>query len=122
MKKPLKIVYDKNKSFEVEKGYTVDNFLSSEDEMGYSIVRTHLDGRHPFMKNIRSNRTYFLLNGSGIFYFDDDKIEINSNEMLTIPKNTKYSFVGKFDCLLIDCPAFNKEDDIIYNKEEYENN
>ena len=35
--------------------------------------------------------------------------------------DTKYSFAGKFDCLL-DCPAFNKEDDIIYNEEEYENN
>lgn len=116
MNKPTKFIYDKEKSIEVEKNYVVDNYLSECDNVGYSMVRTHLDGSHPFMKNIKSNRTYYLLNGYAKFYFEDNIIELNEGEMLTIPLNTKYAFKGKFDALLVDCPAFNPENDIIYDE------
>ena len=36
--------------------------------------------------------------------------------MLTIPSNTKYAFKGRFDALLVDHPAFNPENDIIYDE------
>ncbi len=117
MVKPLKIVFDKSKSIEVEKGYVVDNYLSKQHNMGYSIVRTHLDGKHPFMKNISSNRTYYLLNGYATFIFEKEEVTIKKSEMLTIPKDTKYAFKGKFDAILIDCPAFDPNDDVIYDEE-----
>ena len=117
MNKPTKISFDNSKRVEVEKGYTVDNFLSKEEDIGYSMVRTHLDGKHPFMKNINSNRTYYLLGGSAKFVFEEETIDIQSGEMLSIPKNTKYAFEGKFDAILVDCPAFNQEDDTIYSEE-----
>ena len=72
-----KVIYDKNKSIEVEKGYIVDNYISKDDDIGYSVVRTHLDGRHPFMKNTNSNRTYYLINGEASFYINDQYILIN---------------------------------------------
>lgn len=117
MTKPMKFVFDKSKSFEVEKGYVIDNFLSKENNIGYSIVRSHLNGKHPFMKNVNSNRTYYLIDGNATFVFENEKIEIQSGEMLTIPKNTKYAFKGKFNAILVDCPAFDPKDDIIYNEE-----
>lgn len=117
MVKPLKITYDKNKSVEVERGYIVDNYLAKESNMGYSIVRTHLDGKHPFMKNIKSNRTYYLIEGNATFVFENESIIMESGDMLVIPKNTKYAFKGKFTALLIDCPAFDANDDIIYDEE-----
>lgn len=116
MSKPLKIVFDSSKSVEVESGYIVDNFLSKKENMGYSIVRTHLDGKHPFMKNVNSNRTYYLLDGNATFVFLDEVVEIQKGEMLVIPKNTKYAFKGKFDAILIDCPAFDAKDDIIFDE------
>lgn len=112
--KAIKIIYNETKSVEVEKGYVVDNYLSKEDKMGYSIVRTHLNGKHPLMKNINSNRTYYLMNGNATFCVENEEIELNEGEMLVIPKNTKYSFEGNFDAILVDCPAFNPDDDIIY--------
>ena len=36
---------------------------------------------------------------------------------LRIPKNTKYAFKGQFDSLLVDCPAFDSADDIIYEEQ-----
>lgn len=112
-----KVIYDKNKSIEVEKGYIVDNYISKDDDIGYSVVRTHLDGRHPFMKNTNSNRTYYLINGEASFYINDQIINVSSGEMMIIPKNTKYAFKGKFDAILIDCPAFDVKYDVIYEEE-----
>ena len=112
-----KVLYDKNKSIEVEKGYIVDNYISKDDDIGYSVVRTHLDGRHPFMKNTNSNRTYYLINGEASFYINDQIINVSSGEMMIIPKNTKYAFKGKFDAILIDCPAFDVKYDVIYEEE-----
>ena len=117
MKKPFKIAFDEEKSIEVEKGYIVDNYLSKADDMGYSIVRTHLHGKHPFMKNINSNRTYYLLSGNATFFFLEHVVAIQKGEMLVIPKNTKYAFKGNFDAILVDSPAFDAKDDIIFDEE-----
>lgn len=114
MIKPTKIVYDENKSIKVEEGYIVDNYIQKEHGLNYSVVRTHLDGNHPYMKNVKSDRTYYLINGQANFYFEDDSIILKAGEMLVIPKNTKYAFKGKFDAILIDSPAFDPQDDIIY--------
>ena len=81
MIKPLKIKFDKTKSVEVEKGYVVDNYLSKEEGVGYSIVRTHLDGKHPFMKNVNSNRTYYLITGEATFVFEEKEIFLQMGEM-----------------------------------------
>ncbi len=115
--KAKKIIFDKNKSVEVEKNYVVDNYISKDDNIGYSVVRTHLDGKHPYMKNTNSNRTYYLINGEAKFYVDNDIFEISTGEMMIIPKNTKYAFKGKFDAILIDCPAFDVKYDVIYDEE-----
>lgn len=116
MLKPTKFSYDKSNSIEVEKGYVVDNYISEKESVGYSIVRTHLDGNHPYMKNIKSNRTYYLITGDASFYFENEIINIFAGEMITIPKDTKYAFIGKFDAILVDCPAFNPADDVIYDE------
>lgn len=114
---PFKISYNEKNSVEVEKGYVVDNYISEKDGIGYSVVRTHLDGQHPYMKNVSSNRTYYIINGNAEFYFENDKTQkILEGEMIVIPKNTKYAFKGKFDAILVDCPAFNPKDDIIYSE------
>lgn len=111
---PIKFSFDKTKSVEVEKGYIVNNYISKEVNIGYSMVVTHLNGEHPFMKNKKSNRTYYLIDGHATFNFTDKEIKLEKGEMLTIPKDTKYSFKGIFDAVLVDCPAFNPEDDVIY--------
>jgi len=116
MPKAFKICYDPSKSIEVEKDYIVDNYISKEDNIGYSMVRTHLDGSHPFMKNTSSNRTYYLIHGIATFYIENEKINLEEGEMLVIPKNTKYAFKGKFDAILVDSPAFDVKNDIIYDE------
>lgn len=105
----------KGLSVEVEKGYIVDNYFDESVDIGYSVVQTHLNGKHPVMLNKSSNRTYFLIDGHATFLIDGITVALKKNEMIVIKKNTKYSFEGEFDAILIDCPKFNPQDDVIFN-------
>ena len=108
------IPFNKDKSVEVEKNYIIDNYLDKSHNMGYSMVRTHLDGKHPLMKNIISNRTYYIIDGDACFNVEDKEYVLTKGDTLTIPKDTLYKFDGKFDAILISCPAFEEKYDVIY--------
>lgn len=109
------IPFDKSKSIQVEDGYVIDNYLAKTNGMGHSLVCSHLDGKHPMMKNISSDRTYFLTSGSAVFYVNGKTQKVNANEVISIPKNTLFSFEGKFDAVLVCVPAFDPNDDVIYH-------
>ena len=108
------IPFNKENSFEVEKNYVIDNYLDNSSNMGYSVVRTHLNGNHPLMKNVISNRTYYIINGNASFDVENEHFDLEQGDTLTIPKNTLYKFEGKFDAILISCPAFDEKYDVIY--------
>lgn len=112
--KAFKTSFDKANSFVAEKGYVIDNYITAKDKLGYSIVRTHLNGSHPKMKNLSSHRTYYFTSGKATFYVGKEVFEVEKGDMMTIPKNTIYSFEGKFEALLISVPEFNPADDKIY--------
>lgn len=117
----MKAVYTPQNSIntvEVEQNYFVDNYLDKSYQLGYSIVRTRLNGKHPLMKNIISNRTYYFITGQAKFNVDGEDFIVNAGDMLTIPKDTKYKFEGKFEAILISSPAFEEKYDVIYKKDE----
>ena len=86
------IPFNKENSFEVEKNYIIDNYLDKSSNMGYSVVRTHLNGKHPLMKNTLSNRTYYIIEGSGTFSVEDQDYKLSKGDTLTISKDTLYKF------------------------------
>ena len=108
------IPFNKENSFEVEKNYVIDNYLDNSSNMGYSVVRTHLNGNHPLMKNVISNRTYYIINGNASFDVENEHFKLKQGDTLTIPKDTLYKFEGIFDAILISCPAFDEKYDVIY--------
>lgn len=112
--KAFKTCFDSKNSFVAEPNYIIDNFITRDENLGFSVVRTHLNGSHPLMKNINSHRSYYFLSGYAKFLVDGDEFEVKEGEMITIMKNTTYKFEGKFDALLISCPAFNPDDDVIF--------
>lgn len=110
----LHIPYNKNNSVEVEENYVIDNYLGKDSKMGHSVIRSHLNGKHPLMKNIKSNRTYYFISGSATFNVNGEVINVKAEDVLVIPKNTLYSFEGEFDAILVSCPAFDPKYDVIY--------
>lgn len=110
----LHIPYNKNNSVEVEKNYVIDNYLGKDSNMGHSVIRSHLNGSHPLMKNVVSNRTYYFISGEATFTINNEVVKVKASDVLVIPKNTLYKFEGKFDAILISCPAFDPKNDVIY--------
>lgn len=108
------IPFNKDKSIEVENNYVIDNYLDASFDLGYSVVRSHLNGKHPLMKNTLSNRTYYFIEGEGKFEINNKLFVVKAGDTITIPKDTIYKFEGKFDAILISCPAFNEKFDVIY--------
>ena len=111
--KTFKISKNDVQSVEVEQKYIIDNYLSDGTDLGFSVVVSHLDGSHPLMKNTLSNRLYYFLKGKGKFFVEDKTFEVEAGDMLVVPKNTFYKFEGKFDAVLISCPAFDPKTDVI---------
>lgn len=109
------IPFDKKNSIQVEAGYVIDNFLGKVHGTNHSLVCSHLDGKHPMMKNVASDRTYYLINGFATFFVNGKEIEVKANDVLYIPKNTLFSFEGKFDAVLVSVPAFDPKDDVVYH-------
>ena len=112
--KATKIIFDKSNSKEVQKGYVIDNYINETHNLGFSLVRSHLNGEHPLMKNINSSKTYYIIRGQGTFFVNNEQINVKASDVIIIPKNTKYKFNGKFSAILISSPAFNPKDDIFY--------
>lgn len=110
----IHIPYDRNNSVEVEENYIIDNYVGKDLKMGHSVIRSHLNGKHPLMKNTKSNRTYYFISGHGKFMINGKTVEVKAEDMLVIPKNTLYSFEGEFDAILISVPAFDPKYDVIY--------
>lgn len=109
------IPFDKQNSVQVEDGYVIDNFLTKNHKTSHSLVCSHLNGKHPMMKNTVSDRTYYLTKGYATFYINNKQIKIRENEVIFIPKNTLFSFEGEFDAVLVCVPAFDPKDDVVYN-------
>lgn len=66
------------------------------------------------MKNIISNRTYYIINGTANFRVENEHFKLKAGDTLTIPKDTLYQFEGNFDAILISCPTFEEKYDVIY--------
>lgn len=82
----------------------------------YSVAHFSLDqGKKSQLHKIKSSEIYYILEGKGILYVDDDKIQVSKDDSVYIPPMSKQYIenVGnaelKFLCI-VD-PAWRKEDE-----------
>ena len=73
-------------------------------------------GKHSEMKSINSDRMYFILQGNGKFTVNNQSVTVKQKEVIIIPKNTPYSYEGKFTSFLVHSPAFDRKQEIRYNE------
>ena len=55
---------------------------------------------------------YYVLEGTGVFKIESDKYNVEQGDVIEIPPNTEFVFVGKMKLLLIMNPAFNKDNEV----------
>jgi len=109
--------------FNLASGYKFDrgdvkgfSFNTKEQFPRMSAAWFECRGRHPKMKSINSDRLYFILKGKGEFIVNNQSVAVKQNEVMIIPKNTPYSYEGRFTCFLVHSPAFDKAKEIRYNE------
>lgn len=74
------------------------------------------DKNHGEVRTKRSDRVYYVTEGSGIFIIDNKEIEVDVTDVVIIPKNTTYDFRAmqgsKMKLFLVHSPAFDPRGEI----------
>lgn len=89
--------------------YTGDKFA----RMSAAII--NVEGKHPKMKSVNSDRLYFILQGKGVFIINDQETNVKTQDVIIVPKNTPYSYSGTMQCFLVHSPAFDRKKEVRYD-------
>lgn len=64
------------------------------------------EGHFEEFLNTVSTMTWFIIEGTGTFVIDDEKIEVATKDLIIVPPNIRIHYFGKMKMLLITTPAF----------------
>ncbi len=95
----------------------------SQDGMnGYSFILNNKDisidmiesykGHERYCTNKASSHIYYILEGNGRFKINGEIYDVESGDLVEIPKNTEFVYIGKMKLLLIMNPAFDEKNHI----------
>ncbi|MFC1613303.1 cupin domain-containing protein [Patescibacteria group bacterium] len=105
--------YKHIKSEEVERqnfgAVRVQNLLSDENYKKISVARVDIIGEQKFGLDKESDVIYYVLDGKGKFFIENDEFDVKKGDLIFIPKNTKYKDSGKLELLAIASPKFDRD-------------
>ncbi|MDR1694487.1 MAG: cupin domain-containing protein [Lactobacillaceae bacterium] len=84
-------------------------FSDADAEM--SFVKIECSGDHGISSNRSGDRIYYVLEGSGEVYFDNDWHSVKPGDCAYIRKGRSCSIRGKLKGLIINSPPFNPKSD-----------
>ena len=71
-----------------------------------------IKGHDYYHTNVYSSHIYYIIEGDGKFRIKEETIEVKKGDLIEIPANTEFVFVGKMKLLLIMAPGFRPQDGI----------
>ena len=95
----------------ISETYKVTNLLTKDFSDRVSITIGEATKHSETTKNIRSDRTYYVLDGKLIVEKDNKKFVAEKGDVIFISHNTEYHFQGSFKAVLVCSPAFSSEDE-----------
>lgn len=90
-------------------------YNSKDDFCNMSAAYFEVTEAHGKVKTVKSDRTYFVIDGEGEFVIDGETIVVGKTDVVIVPKNTPYDYrstKGTLKLFLIHSPAYDPEDDI----------
>jgi len=112
MKKIILIKKSQGTVRKISKTYQATNFLTGRQSGNLSLAVSKAKNHNEITKNIKSNRVYYILKGKLIVKQGSKRFAADRGDIIFIPKNISYQFQGTFEAILINSPAFNKEDEV----------
>lgn len=58
-----------------------------------------------------SSFTYYIIEGKGTFYLDDEPVEVEATDLVVIPPNTRIHYFGTMEMVLTVAPAWKEENE-----------
>lgn len=93
----------------ISDSYSVLNLLTVNECTNISLWESRADN-HEEISKTSSDRVYYILEGKILV---NDNIYGEKGDVIFIPSNTEYSFKWTFKAILINSPAFRKENETI---------
>ena len=81
--------------------------IPSADVVHVSVEKGHFQEFY----NDKSTFMYYIVNGQGTFYLNDEAFEAKGTDLVVIPPNTRIHYFGKMEMVLTVSPAFKEEDE-----------
>lgn len=69
-------------------------------------------GHEKYCTNKVSSHIYYVLEGNGKFKINGELYDVEMGDIIEIPKNTEFIYIGKMKLLLIMSPAFQANNNI----------
>jgi len=93
----------------ISDSYSVLNLLTVNECSTISLWESRAEN-HEEISKTSNDRVYYILEGGIII---NDNISGEKGDVIFIPSNTEYSFKWTFKAILINSPAFRKENETI---------
>jgi mannose-6-phosphate isomerase-like protein (cupin superfamily) len=87
------------------------NILPDFDNCSVVLVETAVGHNQEFYDK-KSSFNYFILEGEGAFFLDDEEVLIAKGDLLSIQPNVRIYYKGKLKMILIISPAWKPENEI----------
>ena len=85
--------------------HSADNYLTKETTENISLAINRLDGKLDLVKTV-NERVFYFINADVDFMIDNEKVHFEDGEVLYLSKDTNYSAIGRFEAVVVNCPAF----------------
>lgn len=85
--------------------HSADNYLTKETTKNISLAINKLDGKLDLVKTV-NERVFYFINADVDFIIDNEKVHFEDGEVLYLTKDTNYSAIGRFEAVVVNCPAF----------------
>lgn len=105
----MKHVYHLSDALDVSwPGIKLKSYSERTDFERASAARFWVDGKHGKVFSEVSDRVYLVLAGSGYFEIEGERFDVTKDDVVIVPKQTKYDYSGKMELFLVHSPAFDR--------------
>ena len=111
-------IYHKNNAKTFKKaGVKMWLYNTKEDCKQGNILYQEVDGGHfeEFI-NHKSAFIYYILEGNGEFIIEDKEYKVKVEDVVIIPPDTRFYYIGHMKQILVTAPAWSEKDEKILRK------
>jgi mannose-6-phosphate isomerase-like protein (cupin superfamily) len=105
------MIIHKKDAFEIEKQGVKMRIYNSKDQCPAAAIvyQETLTGHHEEFFHSKSNFIFYILEGSGTWFFEDEPHEVAQGDVVIVPPNHKFYYKGALKQICITAPAWEAE-------------